>query len=418
MSLDPEFLASWKYLEPRDVFAVLNAEPRPKHGVVWTIENEIKPIDLVCYLAARFGPPNGIQNYLREDDSDNLIHWEWAFDSKLGRVNVMGMNFRTEVQIGSSSPITADDRDDFIAQVKSDFAAHGRGMSLVRKSFEHWIEFVNPYVRLRHSVDRLVEQLKALKLDPLADSAVNTWQLTDEQAKENWEATMNRYSLGLGICFGIRSMLPVMAEAFVNFIMYVLLRPEIREDNRLRENAFRQPIDVRVKSLSLNCLGFAKPIDYADPACGRYHSLVNERNDLLHGNVVIDKLKFNEVFFKGKIPIFKEYRSMWQRSVGVEIHAVGLDHVLDELTTVQNFIEYVLSCTLDDLRPHIERLLTTRDLGLNESNGRIGVLFPSWLVDFRAVVRSPDHATEKNSKTGNGTRAKRRKGGRGNKPRS
>lgn len=211
-------------------------------------------------------------------------------------------------------------------------------------------------------------------------------------------------------------MLPVMAEAFVNFIMYVLMRPEIRGDNRLRENAFRQPIDVRVKSLSLNCLGFAKSIDYSDPACGRYHSLVNERNDLLHGNVVIDKLKFNEVYFQGKIPIFKEYRSMWQRSVGVEIHAVGLDHVFDELATVQTFIEYVLSCISDDLRPHVERLLTTRDLGLNESNGRIGVLFPGWLVDFRAVVRSPVQTKKKNSKTGNGRRGKRRQGGRGNQP--
>jgi len=47
---------------------------------VWIFRNELRPSDLFCYLGARFGKPNGFQNYLRSDSSDNLIHWEWALD--------------------------------------------------------------------------------------------------------------------------------------------------------------------------------------------------------------------------------------------------------------------------------------------------------------------------------------------------
>lgn len=93
------------------------------------------------------------------------------------------------------------------------------------------------------------------------------------------------------------------------------MRPELKIDDRLRDNTIRQPIDVRVKSLHMTCVGFERPVDYAHEACKAYHSLVNERNDMLHGNVVLEKLKFNEVYFNGRVPVFKEYRSMWEVTV-------------------------------------------------------------------------------------------------------
>ena len=175
----------------------------------------------------------------------------------------------------------------------------------------------------------------------------------------------------------------MMAEAFVNLILYVLMRPELKADSRLKDNAFRQHIDIRVKSLSLNCTGFKQQIDYSNPACGRYHSVVNERNDLLHGNVDIGKLRFNEVYFNGTVPVFKEYRSMWQRSLGVERQAVGLDKVFEELTAIDGFIAYVLSCLDDKVRPRIEYMLGRLELGLNTGNDRVGVLFSERLVDCR-----------------------------------
>ena len=152
---------------------------------------------------------------------------------------------------------------------------------------------------------------------------------------------------------------------------------------RLRENAFKQHIDVRVRSLAINCSGFKKSVDYSDPICGRYHSLVNERNDLLHGNVVIDKLRFNEVYFSGNVPIFKEYRSMWNRAFDVQRESVGLDKVKDELAIVNDFIEYVMSCLDDRQRPNVEQVISRFELGLHEKDDRVGVLFSEQLVDFR-----------------------------------
>ena len=184
-------------------------------------------------------------------------------------------------------------------------------------------------------------------------------------------------------------MLPVMAEAYVNLLLFVLMRPDLRADDRLRENTIRQPIDIRLKSLHMTCIGFEGPVDYSTEACKAYHTLVNERNDMLHGNVVLEKLRFNDLYFNGTVPIFKQYRSLWERTVGVEIGAVGLHKLHQEVAVVNELISYLTTLLKPELRAQFQRISSTRDLGLRTGSGRIGILFPGYLVDMFLPVSEP-----------------------------
>ncbi|MCA3190965.1 MAG: hypothetical protein INH12_12830 [Cupriavidus sp.] len=269
-------------------------------------------------------------------------------------------------------------------------------MSHIRKDhLEHWIEFVNPYRRIRGAIDRLLSDLGELNLRPDASNLGDSGFLAD-QVKGDFEENLAQYSKALGLCFGIRSMLPVMVESFVNLMLFMFMRSDLRNDPRLRDNAIRQQIDIRIKTLHITCIGFKEPINYSSEICGKYHSLVNERNDLLHGNVSIDKLKFNEVYFDRRIPVFKEYRNAWDRSIGVEIGAVGLDMLHAEVEVAEGMIEYLISCVDDRLQANLRRIMETRDLGWNEKNNRLGILFPGTLVDMRAVFedKKTDTPTE------------------------
>jgi hypothetical protein len=383
MSLPTDFISSLQFIHPKELFVIYDEKAIPKGGTSLELKNEIRPVDLYCYLGGRFGQPNGLQNFFRKDDSDNLIHWEWVLRFNGGLIAFIGMNFRTEVRLHGYAGWQEADREVLIEQIKTSFGSYGPQMSAVRKALEHWVEFINPYQRIRSAIDTLLDELNALNLDPERDRIDEFG--TDPDFQEKWQTTTLRYTKGFGLCFGIRSMLPVLAESFVNLLIYVLMRPEMKADKRLSENFFRQPIDVRIKSLSLNCIGFKHQPDYASEVCKRYHSLVNERNDLLHGNVVVDKLKFNEVFFWGKVPVFREYRSMWARSLEITTNAVGLASVHEELSVVQGLVEYLVSCLDDKVRKDVVFITERYELGLNVANRRIGVLFPEWLVDIRAV---------------------------------
>jgi len=363
---------------------MLVSEKLPKPCVIWSAGNELKPAELFCYLGARFGAPNGFQNFLRNDSSDNLIHWEWTLTCEYGVISFQGMNFRTEILLHGPFPFNEADKAAFVAQINKDFTNHRKPMADIRRQLEQWVEFANPYHRLRRSIDLLMKELQALELDPQRQ-AIPDFHLhaNPEDYKDKWDALGERYSKGLGICFGIRSMIPVMAEAFVNLLLFALMRKELKEDKRLRENAFRQHIDIRIKSLHMNCHGFKSPVDYGHATCKAYHAIVNERNDLLHGNVSIEKLRFNELYFLGRIPIFHEYRSMWDRTLGVDVKSVGLDKVANEERTVREFIDYVLSCLESEVAVQMKTLMKTRDLGEHQETGRLGILFSGALVDWK-----------------------------------
>lgn len=390
MALPENFLASLIAHPTKKIIDRLKNGPTHKGMVVWNWRTEVTPADLYCYLGARFGTPNGPQNFLRKDSSDNLIHWEWVLDHPSGIVHIQGMNFRTEMWLSSGIFVSDGDSKLFAAQVKADFANYGDKMADIRKSLEKWTEFVNPYFRLRGAVDKMLTEVHSLNLQPDAKSFPdynNSYDLQQDTLVE----MLGRYSKGLGLCFGIRSMLPVIAEAYVNFLLFVLMRPDLKRDERLRENTIRQPIDVRVKSLHITCLGFAKAVDFTSPQCKAYHTLANERNDLLHGNVVLEKLSLSEVYFHGRVPVFKEYKSLWERTVGVEISAVGLKHLSEEVATVNSFIEYLTSCLKPDVKYNIDMMANKRVLGLNKQNGKVGVLFADHFVDMQMA---PDTKTK------------------------
>src|SRR5688572_20443381 len=72
------------------------------------------------------------------------------------------------------------------------------------------------------------------------------------------------YTEALGLCTSIRMLAPVLAESFVNLVLFISIKPGIRNDDRLYESLFRQDVDVRVRSLNLNCSGFTKAVDVND----------------------------------------------------------------------------------------------------------------------------------------------------------
>ncbi|MBU2718989.1 hypothetical protein HF563_06300 [Acidithiobacillus ferridurans] len=382
MKLLPGVTDQFVAVHPLDFMALLNAEDRPDFDTFWKLQNQIKPVDLYCYLYARFGPPNGIQNFLRADHSDNLIHWEWTLQAEDRFYLVQGHNFRTEIWV-SGPALEAESLEVLVDDIKRSFPQHGKSMGEIRNKLEHWVEFINPYQRIRAAVDCLAKELDSLEVPSKADQPKS---VTDFENLEEWSTVWTSHaqtiSRATGLCFGIRSMLPVMAEAFVNLIMYMQMNPELKADDRLRENLFRQPIDVRVRGLSHNCLGFERAVDYSHEACRRYHSLVNERNDLLHGNVVVDKLKFNEIYFNGRVPIFKSYSTMWERAFGVAQSSVGLDLLKNEREVVDGFIDYVVSCLKEKIQMHVRAFLQQRDLGLSLDDGHLGMLFSGQLIDM------------------------------------
>lgn len=387
-----KFFLELQKINPLDIVELLNKRKlnsSSKKGEIWEITNETKPIDLFCYLSAKYGDPNGILTLLKNDDSDNLIHWDWMLDSPKGLVYIQGHNFRTEIHVSGEVIESGLNKFDFISQIKADFKNYGQGISITKKSLEKWTEFINPYYRIKSTIEQSFIKLNELNLNlkqDRIDLKTTQNQFEFEEVKEKWTETLQKYDFAVGQVFGLRAMLPVMAESFVNFLLFILTKPEVKLNERLYQTTIRQPIDIRVQSLHLNCNGFSSNVDYTAEECKKFHTLMNERNDLLHGNVNINKQAFGSVYFDNKMPIFEEYEDFWEKSIGISIRTMNIASIYDEYEVVKNFINYILSKLDIKIRPQIEHLLNTARLGFNEKTKRVGILFPPYLVNMRVSL--------------------------------
>ncbi|MCX7257048.1 MAG: hypothetical protein NTZ64_10005 [Polaromonas sp.] len=367
------------------------SENRPKLSAVWTATNEVKPSDLFCYLFAKFGPPNGLQNYLRGNTSNNLIHWEWTLKHPSGFMSIQGGNLRTEFQLFDLLDISKDDIPIFYKLILQDFKNYGKEMSKIRHNiFEDWDLITNPYKSIKDSIKKMKSELEKLQLDPDKDDAPDFLIGSDLEASSNkFRDLSEKYSHATGICMGVRALTPVMAESFINLLIFILAKKEIKQDEKRYTAIIRTNIKEKIESLHVTCHGFLNPLDWSNEICGKYSSVVNERNDLLHGNIVLSKLKFSEIFFIGTIPVFKKYDSMWRRSFGSRIESSGIKKYQAELSAVENFIEYVKSSLEEKTKIQIKILSESHDIGWNKKENRIGILLPEHVVDAR-----PDYPVE------------------------
>jgi hypothetical protein len=359
----------------------------------WILDERLSPAELYVYLKARFGPPNGVTMIVRGPHSDNFIQWHYTLESNSSTFEIFGMNTRTEFWISDYPTLGDNDWTGLVEAIKGDFSTFGPKMKEVRKQLEKWQLFYNPYHRLDRIVKKNYKELseilksnRELPTDPPAfpviySSEKDTGHKRIKEFISRMQAFHGKYTRMLELSTSLRLICPVWAEAFINFLIFALTRNEIKDDARLYEDFVRKEIDVRVKLLHINCVGFAKAIDTSDQRYKDFHSLMNDRNDLLHGNIDPKKLSYETVYFDKMIPLFTEPQGFARNSLGVSLKGVEPATTLQRVQLVESFIEFILSHLDTSYKEQISLLLSKRELGWRSDTKKMGVLFPDFILE-------------------------------------
>jgi len=325
-----------------------------------------------------------MQMALRKPSSDNIFHWHFTIKAGGGAVlEVLQSNLTTEIMVEGIAPPTAPEWDQLINAIKKDFRQHGPDMSKVRKKLEHWQLFVNPYKRLFDVLDGCRNDLTQLDID------CTNVPRTPESAEEvqeffntlNEERTQFEEALRLGVT--IRMLAPVLGEAFVNLVIFLLAKKDIKADRRIYQDLIRRSIDVRVKSLHINCDGFARPVATESEPFKAFQTLMNNRNDFLHGNVDPTKLKYDVVHFDYQtIPVFEKRASFGELALSHRLIHVEPDRALEDLQTVERFVAIVMDSLDPTYRELVIAFMRETSPGWRPKDGRVGILFPESIAHF------------------------------------
>ncbi len=379
-------IANWKKASLEELSASMKNKYNSLCIHSWKNYNkELSPLSLYKLLKAKFGIANGISMLLKSESTENLIHWHYTFLIGKNEIHFLGMSSGIEILVKILPDINFNESDwnTLINNIKLSYSTYGKQMNETQSDFQKYTLFINPFTRLRDTLSRLVSELKIL--DTKEVQRINIHNASDKERAEynkafnQWVLNVER-SVSLGTT--IRMLSPVLAESFINTILLVLSKDEFKKDKRLYDNLIRQQIDIRVKTLHLNCNGFIKPVNGEEQEFKDFQTLMNNRNDFLHGNIDPTQLMFEDVYFDMEyIPLFKEDEGIITKTMKNYLKNVEAENAIKDYEVVLKFIDFVLSHTKDKIRGHIEHLLMTRMPGYNNKTKGIGILFPVGLAE-------------------------------------
>ncbi|MGY3235631.1 hypothetical protein ACVWZ4_003826 [Bradyrhizobium sp. USDA 4472] len=294
---------NWRVATRKEVGDFLSAkrDRRPSGASsILVVRKHLKPVDLYAYLRARFGEPNGFQNFLRRDSSDNLVHWD--FNIKIDEVDLYFAGASREIQIIISERLTDSDWKDLIQAIKRDFARIAAKKSEMLHSFEKYFVFQNKYVSLAgHCADLHAEIVEA---PPYEWPAINPDKDGLEAAKSSMTKVRERADKLYRASLMLRLLTPIMVEAFINMVILFFCKDAVRLDKDRYRAFIRASIPERLKLLSEHCDGFERRVDVSTEAYATFMRVVNKRNFALHGNVDPVAERIETVYFEGRRPLF------------------------------------------------------------------------------------------------------------------
>ncbi|MGD0078242.1 MAG: hypothetical protein ABSB91_06415 [Sedimentisphaerales bacterium] len=365
--------------EYQNYLSILKSNDRKISRFVLT--GQISQFDLYCYLKARFGIPNGIAMAFRAPTSENMIQWSYLVIANNHFIELVALNTYTSICIHGTDTFDESRFKALVENIMKDFQRIDSKLSEIKRSLEKWTLFVNPYKRIEDIVDSFERQLKAINLDTLALPQ----NPSKSEEMEPYHARLQKcqvdYSKAVELGTSLSMIIPVLGESFINLLIFICAKPEIKNDKRMYESTIRNHIDVKIKSLHLYCEGFNRPIDSSKQEFKEFHSLMNSRNDLLHGGIDPHKLMYDEVYFDNTIPLFKHNQSFAERTLLPSLQLIEPKVVLRNIEIVKYFIKFVIGHLSPDYKKYVELVMGTSQPGWREKTKTVGVLFSETVFD-------------------------------------
>jgi len=341
----------------------------------------IRPVDLYLYLKARFGDPNGLTMLVKNyDDNENLIHWHYTLKCPSGQLEFYCFSFRIEILHPFGGRFQ---KQDFLKLIKTRFGRHGRRIKELRDDLERWKVFLNPYARLRSIIESNLKELLEINLHELPEPVQPRTMADWPEFERVFEAASTNYYRAAHLGLTVRMLAPVWAESLINLFIFILVRPEIRSDRDKYQSLIRQPIHERVRDLAVNCRGFQMPVPFDEWEIFKdFHTMMNGRNDLLHGNITPELAPLGEIYFQEKTPLFLEFGDFASRSYKVSLLRATPEQAERDYVIVQDLGAHLLLCLDLDSQELVSQLLLSRELGWDDKRKIVGKLHSEVLVDM------------------------------------
>lgn len=346
-----------------------------RRGSRLIFRKHLSPLSIYKYLVGRFGRPNGLMTFLKnQNDSDNLFHWDFLIQAGDHKIWIQGGNRDVHVTI-TGKKMTAADWVKFVNCLKADFSRCGSEMSRIANRLEKWNLVSNRFALI---ADACAEHHSVLLENADQPDFVPHKRTTERGIKKytrQIKTVAHRANALFNSSLSLELITPIFAESYINLVIFMLRKDELKTNNRQYQAFVRQHIDVRIFDLHLKCDHFKDKVDGDSTEFKNFMKVMNRRNDIIHGNIDPQKDTIETVFFDKFTPLYEQGGDPILELFRHKEQIFDAAGVLERYHHIHDFILYLNGLIEDQPRRELELIASESTFGYDLSRQKFGRLF-------------------------------------------
>ncbi len=354
-------------------------EPMPMKGAKLsgriTLPAGFPELRLFALLKWRIGAPNGPFTHLLQTptgDPDAPFKWDFLFvptgELKLQIIRgVQGI----EVWWWGAESTEAD----ILAYLRSNLAKYEREIDGVIGGLEQYTLIMNPYVRHRAIARLAADELdKIHPVEPQHPSGVPASGAMREYV-ERYREFMQMVNRQASLMLLLVTESAFMAESYLNLLIAILVRPEIRATRTILEECLLRNWRPKIQRLHIDCRGFPKAADPGDARVGNAKKLFDIRNRVAHSYPDREAMAVGKMWFDQSFPVLEQAVAFSKLAVVLSNQLPSLEEARFCWKAANALVDFLTGLVDERIRDEIRMAAQADPLGFSETKQIYGVPF-------------------------------------------
>ena len=336
---------------------------------------EYPELRLFGLLIWKFGHPNGPLSLFdgRPDgDADAPFKWDFLFvpEGEL-RLHVIRNGGGIELMWWGDSPSESD----LLAYLKINMALHHDDITAAVDKLEKYTLILNPYVRHRNITALALKELEQIDIEEPTPLEIHAAPEAIEDHLKQLKAYMEASDRQASLMLLLVTESAFMAEAYINLLISILARKELRDTPALMKNALKQKWRDKVDRLHVDCYHFPAAIDPKEPRLEAATTMFDIRNKAAHSTPHKVDMAVGKMWFFKKFPVLKKGEPFSKFVIAFSNQHPSLEQAKSCKKAADEFVEYLTELIDEEVRDDIRFVTSRNPLGFNETKGIYGVPF-------------------------------------------
>ncbi len=343
------------------------------------LRDSFEEVRLFALLLWKFKKPNGSITFLGRQDGDPDGPFKWDFLLEIEGLHIQIIRSVNGLEVWWwGRKVKNEPIERFILY---NLKLHAPNIDQTIDSLEGYTLILNPYYRHKRMVTLAHEELQRINPNPPPDISS---LILGEGASDNYNDQLMDY-YKLVDRQALYSMLLVseaafMAEAYLNLMYAIFLRPSIRQNEKLLRESLYRKWTSKIEHLPADCMHISKSPDLGDSRIRNARQLFDLRNRIAHSYPDRSEMKIGKIWFYKRFPVFPTSLPSHKFALALNNQMPSRQEAEFCLKSGEELVRYLRELLDPKFMNEFDMFTESHPIGFNEKKGIYGIPFADFAV--------------------------------------